>query len=102
MKALLLNARSYNFTDEKSGRQISGFKVNYVPLEGVAHVDGTLGFPYIVSKGCSSLDQFALLSEKPVPAIYDIGFIQSYDSKGNIIQRPVSFTFVRELLEDFK
>lgn len=102
MQAVILKARSYNFTDQNTNREVSGFRFNYIPL-GMAKESGALGVSYVVEKGCSDISFFSnVLSVNPVPGVYDISFDGSYNRQGNLVERPVGFKFSRPCkLEDF-
>ena len=69
MLALVLNTKSYNFVDKKTGQNVTGSNVTFVTKQDVK---GEL--TYIVSKQNSS-DMSEMNSLFPtVPGIYDIEF----------------------------
>lgn len=69
MLALVLNTKSYNFTDKKTGQNVTGSNVTFVTKQ---EVNGEL--TYIVSKQ-SSPDMSAMDSLfSVVPGIYEIEF----------------------------
>lgn len=102
MEAILLKARPYDFTDQNTGRQISGFRFWYIPLK-MQPEQNAIGVCYVVEKGCSDIALFTNIKLNPCPGIFDIEFQQTYNSKGNLNERPVGFKFLRQLkIEDFK
>lgn len=102
MLAVILKAKSYNFTDDNTKRTVSGFRFSYIPL-GMTREAGAVGVSYVVEKGCSDLSCFSnVLSPNPVPGVYDITFEASYNRQNNLVERPVAFKFARPCkLEDF-
>jgi hypothetical protein len=62
---LILGARPYDFTDEKTQRQVSGVSVWVLPLvnEEPDSVVGLLPVKYSLTQA-----QFALIAQKPLPA----------------------------------
>lgn len=99
MKAVVLKVKSYNFTNEQTKQQVSGFRLSFVPL-GMPCENNALGVSYIVEKSCSDLSKFSVFSSNVVPAVYDITFQSSYNSKGNLVERPIDFKFDRPLKLD--
>ena len=62
---LILGARPYDFTDEKTNRQVSGVSVWVLPLvnDEPENVVGLLPVKYSLTSA-----QFALIAHKPLPA----------------------------------
>lgn len=69
MKFIITFARAYTFKDEKTGKDISGVKINYLPVENLKPISDE------DSKGvqfCSqslSIDKLSKLTK--VPALYE-------------------------------
>lgn len=100
MKAVILKAKSYNFTNQDTGQVVSGFRFSYIPLGMVPERD-SVGVPFVVEKSCNDFTKFGILSASGVPAVYDITFSTSYNRQGNLVERPVDFRYERPLrLED--
>lgn len=84
MLALVLNTKSYNFLDKKTGKNVIGSSVTFVTKQ---EQNGEL--VYIVSKQNSS-DLSTMDSLFPIiPAIYDIKF-ELLPSTGNKVNYKIS------------
>jgi len=92
MLALVLNTKSYNFVDRKTGQNVIGSSVTFVTKQNKGGE-----FIYIVSKQNSS-DVSAMNSLFPIfPAVYDIEF-ELLPSTGNKLDARISKAdFVSEI-----
>lgn len=95
MLALVLNTKSYNFTDKKTGQNVTGSNVTFVTKQDI---NGEL--TYIVSKQ-SSPDMSAMGSLFPtVPGLYDIEF-ELLPSTGSRLNTKISKSeFLTKINED--
>ena len=95
MLALVLNTKSYNFVDKKTGQNVTGSNVTFVTKQDVK---GEL--TYIVSKQNSS-DMSAMHSLFPtVPGLYDIEF-ELLPSTGSRLNTKISKSeFLTKVNED--
>lgn len=93
MNITILNSRKYDFTDEKTNKQIAGIKIQYMfadDLEPII-VDGQEK-GYQVADATLSLDKEYHISK--VPGIYDAQFITRVNAKGQPIQKMTDVKFV--------
>ena len=92
-KAIILHARTYNFTDDRTNKQISGLKMSYIltdELEPLKIDDNERG--YSVAEASLPIEIAAKISA--IPGVYDIKFISTPNAKKQIVQKPVDLTYI--------
>ena len=89
MERVVLAAKRYDFTDEKTGKRITGAKIMY--LEGVESSDNVRGsLPVTVP---AQIDLFQVF--KQLPGVYKVDFSMFPDGSGKPVLRMVSASYVK-------
>lgn len=94
---MLLNAKSYNFVDKKTGEVIQGVTINYVPMETIKTNNGIVAEQF---KGLAiikqSLDLEKWQSITSVPAIYTADIQQEF-FKNALHDKVVDLRFLKAI-----
>lgn len=89
LERLVLAVKRYDFTDEKTGKRITGAKVFY--LEGVESSPNVRGsLPVTVPAAVELFDSF-----KQLPGLYKVDFSMFPDGSGKPVLRMVSAQYVK-------
>lgn len=99
-KIMILHAKAYNFTDDKTARTISGLKIAYIlndDLEPIKVDENERGYGFVESTMPLELAPKIIA----VPGVYEAKFVNTTNAKKQIVQKPVDLTFICTLPELF-
>lgn len=100
MKVCVLKVKPpYDFTDDKTGRRIMGFKFTFFPLD-MPHEEGALGVSYVVDRSLSNIGLRDVFQKNPVPGIYDLTIRTSYNARNVLVEQIVGISYDRKLVLD--
>lgn len=94
MKAVVIGVRPYEFEDERTGRNISGISVFYLPTGSMEPSEGNGIKGYIPIK--ESLNLSCLKKFPSVPGIYELSYIPRPSSKG-IMQKLADAEYICDI-----
>ena len=100
MNIIILHTSQYDFTDEKSGKNVSGIKVQYIfnddmmPLVVDKNEQG-----YQVANGTLAIDKAR--SIKDVPGVYEALFVTRVNAKQQPLQKLLDVNFISTVPELF-
>ena len=99
-KIIVLHARTYDFADIKTGKQISGLKIAYLlndDLEPLKIDEKERG--YSIAESSMALETAGKISA--VPGVYDAKFVSTTNSKKQIVRKPVDLEYICTVPELF-
>lgn len=99
-KITILHAKTYNFTDDKTGKSISGLKLAYIlndDLEPLKIDENERGYGFVESTMPLELATKIMA----VPGVYEAKFVNTTNAKKQIVQKPVDLTFICTVPELF-